>query len=207
MSAARAGLPKARLEAVVDGITAFVLTVLVFDIVVPAAGHSKEELPALLRAQGPPFVTFLITAAVIATFWLGHAQQMNFVTRVDRTLVWINFGGLACVVLLPFTTSYLGRYLGQPLATSVYGLNVGLVGVAGLAQWRWAAARGKHLMRSDTPDDAVRDLTRRIVLALALTAVGVAISWWSGWAAMGFYALAFLPFATRGLHEDHLKHE
>ena len=195
----RSGLPKTRLEAVVDGITAFVLTVLVFDIQRPA----EASWQAVFDVRGSVF-TFLITAAVVATFWLGHAQQMNFITRIDRTLVWINFGGLAVVVLLPFTTAFLGSHLGERVPTALYGINVGLVGVAGLAQWRWAARR-EHLLRPGTPREAVRDLSWRIALALALTAVGVAIAAiWNGWAAMTFFAAAFLPFALRGLHDDHL---
>lgn len=199
-----AGLPKARLESVVDGITAFVLTVLVFDITVPRAGTPLSDLPAALRTQWQPLFTFLVTGAVIATFWLGHVQQMNFITRIDRTLVWINFAGLAFVVLLPFTTSLLGRFLGEGLPTAIYGANVAFIGVVGLLQWRWAA-RGRHLLRAETTDAAVRDLTWRIVIALAFTAVGIFVALWSAWASMVLYALAFIPFALRGVHDDHLR--
>ena len=200
-----AGLSKERLENVVDGITGFVLTVLVFDIVVPMAGLPHGDLQRELLEQRAPLLTFLITAAVIATFWLGHAQQMNFITRIDRTLAWINFSGLAVVVMLPFTTSLLGRYLGVRLPTAIYGVNVGLIGVVGLAQWRYAA-RHPHLMREGTPPEAVRDLTLRIFIGLGLTAAGILIAGWNAWVAMGFYALAFIPFATRGLHEEHLRY-
>ncbi|HUR68257.1 MAG TPA: TMEM175 family protein [Candidatus Thermoplasmatota archaeon] len=198
-----AGLTKERLENVVDGITGFVLTVLIFDIVVPEAGKPLEELPAMLLAQRQALFTFLVTAAVIATFWLGHAQQMNFITRLDRPLVWINFVGLTLVVLLPFTTSLLGRYLGAGLPTAIYGANVGLIGATGLAQWAWAT-RHPHLVRVGTPPEAVRDMTMRIGIGLAFTAVGITAAAWSAWASMFFYALAFLPFVLPGAYDDHL---
>jgi uncharacterized membrane protein len=201
-----AGLAKNRLEAVVDGVTGFVLTVLVFDIIVPPAGLDASALPGLLRLQLKPLFTFFVTGAVIGTFWLGHAHQMNFITRLDRTLVWTNFGGLALVALLPFTTSFLGRYLGDALPTAIYGANVALIGVAGLLQWRWAA-RNRHLLRPDTPPEVVRDLTMRIVAGVALAFAGVAVAFVQPWLAMGLYALAFLPFAVRGRVDDHLKHE
>lgn len=199
-----AGLSKDRLQNVVDGITGFVLTVLVFDVVVPPEGLAQADLAVALLAQREPLFTFLVTAAVIATFWLGHAQQMALITRIDRPLAWINFAGLAVVVVLPFTTSLLGRYLGSGLPTAIYGVNVGLIGVVGLAQWRWAA-RHPHLLREDVPREAVRNLTLRIALALTLTTIGIAVAFLNAWIAMAFYALAFIPFATRGLHEEHLR--
>src|SRR5207253_297200 len=55
-----AGLAKNRLEAVVDGVTGFVLTVLVFDIVVPARGLAPTALPTLLREQGEPLFAFFV---------------------------------------------------------------------------------------------------------------------------------------------------
>lgn len=201
-----AGLAKGRLEAVVDGITGFVLTVLVFDITVPMKDLAPATLPLLLWDQRGALFTFLITAAVIATFWLGHAHQMNFITRIDRTLVWTNFAGLALVVLLPFSTSLLGRYLGVPLPTAIYGANVACIGLSGLVQWSWAS-RGRHLLRADTPDVVVRDFTLRIFVGVALALVGVATAFWLPWLAMILYALAFVPFALRGRVDDHLKHE
>jgi uncharacterized membrane protein len=128
---------------------------------------------------------------------------MNFITRLDRPLIWINFAGLTVVVLLPFTTSLLGRYLGAGLPTAIYGANVALIGIAGLAQWWWAT-RSPHLLRGGTPPEAVRDMTRRIAIGLALTVVGIAAAAWSAWVSMGFYALAFIPFVLPGRYDEHL---
>src|SRR5438552_666043 len=200
-----AGLAKTRLETVVDGVTAFVLTVLVFDIKVPSKDLPVSALPGALLDLRQPVFTFLVTAAVIGTFWLGHAHQMNFITRIDRTLVWTNFAGLALVALLPFSTSLLGGRLGVPLPTAIYGANVALIGVAGLLQWRWAV-RNRHLLRDDTPPDALRHPTMRSLVGVGLAVVGVAVAFWQPWLAMGLYALAFVPFALRGRVDDHLLH-
>lgn len=198
----RPGLPKTRLEALVDGTAAIVLTLLILEVKVPHV--ALEELPHTLVEMRAEFAAFFVSVLVVGVFWLGHNQQMNFITHVDRTIVWLNVVGLGIVAFVPFTTALIGNYWGAALPTSLYGLNLAALGVLGYVQWAWAT-RGRHLVRADTPDETVRDVRLRIVVGTGLALAGAALAWWTTWASLVLYAAAFVPFAVRGKFDAHLR--
>lgn len=197
-----AGLPTTRLEALVDGTAAIVMTLLVLELRLPdvAAG---DELLAALRHLLPEVAAFAMSVAVIGVFWLGHAHQFNFIARVDRALVGVNVLGLGFAALVPFTTALLGRHWGDPLATALWGANVLALGLVGMLHW-WYASRRGHLAEH-APPEASRSIARRTVASTGIAALGVAVAWLSPAASVALYALAFLPWASRGTYEDHLR--
>jgi uncharacterized membrane protein len=203
MRAPESGLGKARLETLVDGTAAIVLTLLVLDVHVPRVDE-PAQLPAALWAMRTSVFTFFVSVLVVGTFWLGHAHQMNFVTRVDRTLAWINIVGLGIVAFIPFTTALLGQDLGWPLPTALYGANLAALGVVGWVHWRWATRRA-HVLRPGIPPEAVADVRRRIELGTATALAGIVVALIVPWLAMLLYAAAFVPFAVRGRFDDHLQ--
>ena len=105
-------ISKNRVEALVDGIYAFAMTLLVISLTVPVLSKSEAAatLTARVFAMHTEFFTFLIAFLVLASFWLVHHRHFHFVRTVNPTLVWINIYTLAFIVLMPFSTSISGDY-------------------------------------------------------------------------------------------------
>jgi len=104
-----AGLTKARIEALTDGIFATVMTVLVLglrppaiDLNTPGASLSNE-----LFRLAPNILTYALSFITLGLYWVGHHNQFHFVRRTDRTLLWINIVFLMSIGFVPFTTSLL----------------------------------------------------------------------------------------------------
>ena len=86
------GLEKNRLEALIDGVFAVALTLLVLDIKLPesSAPMSHDELVKSLLALSRHFVIYVISFVAIGMYWINHHVQFHFVARTTRGLIWIN---------------------------------------------------------------------------------------------------------------------
>ena len=85
------GFEKNRLEALIDGVFAVVLTLLVLDLKLPenVAFASNDDLWQHLLGLERHFVIYVVSFVVIAMYWINHQVQFHFVVRTDRTLIWI----------------------------------------------------------------------------------------------------------------------
>jgi len=78
--------PKARIEALTDGIFAVAMTILILDVRLPEDFHPADS-NALLHAVGdlwPKFVPYVISFFVLGNSWLASIQLRSgeeFVTR------------------------------------------------------------------------------------------------------------------------------
>ena len=117
------GLEKHRLEALVDGIFAVSLTLLVLDIKLPddAIAATNDELIDLLVGLERHFVIYVISFIVIGMQWINHHIQFHFVRCTDRRLIWINMLYLLLVSFLPFATDLIGDHKQLVLPCEVYG--------------------------------------------------------------------------------------
>ncbi len=125
------GLPKNRLETLIDGVFAIAMTILVLELRAPAtlgpAGLAGELLGLWSR-----FATFFISFIVLGVYWFANHQVFHFVLRVNRTLVWLNVLFLMGIALIPFAASLMGTYPQDPVALSLYGAVLGLLAALGL---------------------------------------------------------------------------
>ena len=104
--------PKARIEALTDGILAVAMTILILDVRLPDDFHPADG-SALLRTiedLWPKFVPYLISFFVLGNNWLTNILLKSgeeFVSRgyAARTLLY-----LFLATCLPFSTTVLGRF-------------------------------------------------------------------------------------------------
>lgn len=134
------GIPPARLNTLVDGIFAVVMTLLVFDLKVPeiAATQVQAELLPRLMELIPNLGTYFISFAVLGIFWVGHHNFFFYVKRVDRVMLWINILFLAIVALVPFSTGLLAKYGTNALVSALYGINFVVIGLILYGGWHYA---------------------------------------------------------------------
>src|SRR5438045_8938069 len=98
------GFEKNRIEALIDGIFAVALTLLVLDIKLPenVAYPTNEALWSRLVELQRHFAIYAISFIVIGIYWVAHHVQFHYVRYTDRRLIWINLLFLLLLSFLPF---------------------------------------------------------------------------------------------------------
>ncbi len=101
-----------RTIALSDGIFAFALTLLVLSISVPeiASGSSSSELWAALKSRDQELISYLISFAVIGSFWVRHHKFCGTLKAVDGPFLAINLVYLATIAFIPYPTQILGDF-------------------------------------------------------------------------------------------------
>ena len=166
--------PKARLEAITDGIFAVAMTLLVLDLkfqdrVSGDPARVFHDLLALL----PYIDDYAISFAVLCVFWIAHLRLIRRVREVDSTFVWLNLLFLLFTTFVPPLTSWVGHNGTEPAAAVVYGLNLALIMGAETLMWRRAC---RHLVNETVSDaDALwRSVRLRFIVSLAIIVTGIA---------------------------------
>jgi uncharacterized membrane protein len=145
-----------RTLAFTDGLFAIAATLLVVDLAVPVLHHesSVHELANKLNDEGPKFVSFFISFAVIGRYWIAHHTYVSALARVDRPLIGLNLLYLAFIAFLPFPTALLGEYFSNPLSVVIYAVNVAIVSGMEVVLFSWA--QNHDLLETKLPRDVYR---------------------------------------------------
>lgn len=165
-----------RIETLVDGVFAIVMTLLVFDIHVPLQAQVEQiGLASALSLLAPNLLSYVITFVILGVFWVGHHNQYFYIRRADRVLLWINILFMMCVALLPFSAGVFSRYGQQPEAIFVYNLNLILTGIMLFLHW-WYATRDSHLLNHVIEPHVRRIVYRRILTPPLLYLLAILVS-------------------------------
>jgi uncharacterized membrane protein len=122
-------LSKHRIEALVDGIFAVAMTLLVIELRLPEHFGSNAQLHEALFELMPNFGSWLVSFVVLGVFWMANHRIYSHVRHVDTPLIWWTLLMLGGASLLPFASAVNGRVASQ-LAQSVYS-GVMILTVAG----------------------------------------------------------------------------
>jgi uncharacterized membrane protein len=171
-----------RLLALTDGVVAIALTLLVLQLSVPV-DHALTKHPdsagALWTALDPDaseITSYLVSFLVIAQFWMVHHRVLRGMRGHSEGLAWRNFGFLLALTLMPFTSDLIGRYGTNPVAITLFGLN--LVAISITTQWIWLYAAHHNLIK-DAARSASDERTARVrvVFVLGIVAISLALAW------------------------------
>ena len=173
---------KARLEAFSDGVIAVAITLLVIDLRVPEPG-ADVSLAHQLGEQWPNFAAYVVSFLTIGVIWVNHHATLRRLRAVDRSVLFINIVLLMTIVLLPFTTALMARYLledtGHTLAAALYGGSLLLMSVVFYAMNWHLLTRRTHLLNDDVTPEYRRTLLRRNLIGVApyaLATLGALVS-------------------------------
>jgi uncharacterized membrane protein len=183
-----------RLLTLSDGVIAIALTLLVLQLRVPSLSEvadpdSAAGLAAQLGKGSAQLVSYGISFYVIAQFWMVHRQVFRLVGDHEEGLEWWNFAFLFTISVMPFTSSLLGAFVGNPLAVDIFAVNVLIASLA--TQAMIVVGRRKGLLVS-----AARARASRISAAVVpvVMAASIGLSWWSTSAAMySWILIAVVP--------------
>jgi uncharacterized membrane protein len=172
-----------------DAVMAIAITLLAIDIRVPEVdpGAAAQQLPTLLSAMQPRFMTFFISFVVISVYWLSHHRHFRYIKRYDTRLILLNLLFLFFIVLMPFLASLLGQYVFVPIALIAYTLALAALGLSMALMW-WYATSGHRLVDPDLSPDLIRRLSiglfmEPIMFVVAvpfayISSTAVIIVWW-----------------------------
>jgi uncharacterized membrane protein len=163
-------LEKNRLESLTDGIFAFSMTLLVTSMILPRSALITQTSGAALTDMLPDFYHYIIAFFVLAAFWMSHHEQFSRVRYLDRFFLSLNIIGLFFVTLVPFSTSFIGDYDNDLLATVVFETNLLILGLIFIIQWYYAT-RNHRLIAPDCPETLIR---KRLIHGLILPVVSLA---------------------------------
>jgi len=186
----------ARLLTLSDNVVAIALTLLVFQLKVPATAlvadqDSAADLAAQLAKQADQLISYLVAFYVVAQFWLAHHRVFRRATGHHEGLAWWNFAFLFTITAMPFTSSLLGSYGDNPLAVDIFAVNVLLASLATQATLLFGQRRDV-LTEPAGPAEARARAARVTVIVTAL-AISVALAWVNTSAAK--YCWLLIPLA------------
>jgi uncharacterized membrane protein len=171
-----------RLLALTDGVVAIALTLLVLQLQVPVSDTLKanpNSAGALWRALDPDaseLTSYLVSFLVIAQFWMVHHRVLRGMRGHSEGLAWRNFSFLLALTLMPFTSDLIGRYGTNPVAITLFGIN--LVAISLSTQWIYLYAAHHDLLtdvkRSKRDERTAR---LRVGLVLGIVALSVILAW------------------------------
>jgi len=168
------GLATNRLEALVDGVFAVVMTLLVLDIKVPHPANPADLLQDLSKLRST-LLSYALSFVIAGVYWVGHHNQFAYIRRTNRPLLWINILFLMCVAFIPFSAALLAAYPGQRIAVIIYGANLIVVGLVLYLHW-WYATTSHRLVDADLDPHVVRLATTRILMAPVIYVVAIGLS-------------------------------
>ena len=173
-----------RLLALTDGVVAIALTLLVLQLQVPVTGalqKNPDSALALWRAldpDGSELTSYLVSFLVIAQFWMVHHRVLRGMRGHSEGLAWRNFSFLLALTLMPFTSDLIGRYGTNPLAITLFGLN--LVAISLSTQWIFLYAAHHNLIKDEARSASDERTARvRVTLVLGIVAVSMLLAWWA----------------------------
>jgi len=172
--------PKARLEALHDGIFSVAMTLLVLDVRLPEDFHPADgdELLRGLFNLWPKFLPYVLSFGVLGLRWLASVQIRSRAEAFDREYAnwWLFY--LLLITFVPFSTIAVGRY--AHLAPAIW-LYAGHILLIALISMRMVALtpdldRGDHLRRRAM---SAAFLAASALLAIALSFVSTKIALWA----------------------------
>lgn len=173
VSTAQPQLSKHRIEALVDGIFAVAMTLLVIELRIPEQAHHAGEagLRGALLHLLPVMISWVISFFVLANFWIANHRLYSFVRHVDQPLLWLTMLGLSGAALLPFASAVNNEFASLTGQLVYSGVMV-LLGVATLLQARYIYRHPELCGHQLTPASYAAVLARGLgLLLIALSAI------------------------------------
>jgi uncharacterized membrane protein len=188
-----------RLEAFSDGVIAIAATLLVLELHVPEPG---QDIWAAVAHQLPSLAAYAVSFLTILILWVNHHTLFHTVTRVDRTLLFLNGLLLLGISFISYPTAVLGRALQTGdyarSAAALYALVFGLTSGCFSLLWLYLCAH-PHLLAPRARDHATAAL-RRSAVGPGLYLASLAVALLNAPAALALAALVAGYFALSPGH-------
>ncbi|GAA4164992.1 hypothetical protein GCM10022286_27530 [Gryllotalpicola daejeonensis] len=185
--------PTRRLEALIDGVFAIVMTIIVIEIELPK--HAGDDLLSALGGNVPTLLGYALVFITLGTVWFGNRTQNDFARYADHPFVWLNLLMLMLVAFVPYTANMLAHYPTERVAVVTYGVHLTAIAAVHGSLWWYLTAHPWLLYAGLT--DSYRSRSRLPAFTLAIsfaiaTLVGLALPI----AGLVAYLLVPVPFVS-----------
>jgi len=165
-----------RLTLFSDAIFAFAMTLLAVNIRVPEIAQDllSSQLNVELANLAPKFIGYGLSFLISASYWVFYHRIFAHIRRYDLTLIWLNIVFLFFVVLIPFPSDLIGRFVQQQVSVVIYSAMMAATGFALGLIWLYASRHGRLIDESLSPAAinrlSVRTLTMPCVFVVSIPA-------------------------------------
>ena len=172
---------KGRLEALTDGVFAIIMTILVFNVVVPElilfteGDFASERLSAKFADLWPDFLAYVISFSTLGAFWVAHHRVFRWILYVNRPLIWINISFLMVIGLVPFSTTLLTQYMHSQNSIFVFSFNAILAGLLIYAIYYYVK-RNTELVDKSVQALIEKSSSRRVLATVLTYSVSIIFS-------------------------------
>jgi uncharacterized membrane protein len=141
--------PKARLDALHDGIFSVAMTLLVLDVRLPDEFHPRDssELVTAVVNLWPKFLPYLLSFTVLGLRWLASIEIRSRAEYYNRAYVnsWLFY--LLLITCVPFSTIVVGRYGSLAPALWLYAGHLLLIALVSMRMMKLTPdlEQGAHL--------------------------------------------------------------
>ncbi len=185
-----------RLDQLSDGIFAIVMTILVFEIRIPATplfGYmDNATLLFMLRSLLPVFLTYVLSFALLFTYWRAHHFFVSIYAKtIDSMLTNINALFFMLISLIPFSASILGAFSQSETAIIIFGVHIILIGLT-LYWMRRYVLYSPHIKNPEITKREIRGSTIRTMMPVVFAILAVAISFWDTKFSLILFTLAVI---------------
>ncbi|MGB3300407.1 MAG: TMEM175 family protein [Phormidesmis sp.] len=163
-----------RLNTLIDGIFAIVLTLLVLDIKVPELA-SEAALAEQLVDLWPQFFSYGLSFIILGLFWLGHQLASRCLCASDDIHIWLSLLFMMFIALVPFSSSLLGAYNNSRVAVVVYSSNIFAASLLRYVHWRYVSSHNR-LIDKRLSAGLVAAVSRAFLSTPLLCLVAIALS-------------------------------
>jgi uncharacterized membrane protein len=169
-----------RTEALTDSTFAVAMTLLIFDVRLPAPKIHTLGYDLWFNTW-PHYLGYAISFLVIGMIWMSHHTIFRLVRAIDHRVMVLNLVLLGLVVFIPFPTQILALYISQgtasqkELAVAFYGLSLAVATL--LLAVLWHSICRRNLVQPWVTEPEMRRVKRRYYLTpvLYLAATGLAL--------------------------------
>jgi uncharacterized membrane protein len=155
-----------RILGLTDGVFAFVVTLLVLDLVTPSlsSGATSADLWEALASEWVRFLDYGISFIIAGAWWSAHHRIFGHIRKTNGTLQWLNLFFLLWITLLPFFTRVFSENSAIQLGYVLYALDQAAAGFTTALLW-WYASRNHRLIDKNLDEWTIR--SRLLASALA----------------------------------------
>lgn len=171
----------ARLDQLSDGIFAIVMTIMVFEIKVPAVWGPIDNMGLWLAIKQllPVFLSYVLSFALLFTYWRAHHFLVSvYAKTIDSMLTNINALFFMLISLVPFSAGLLGSYSRNELSVIIFGIHIILTGLT-LYWMRRYVLYSRHIVNPEITRREIRGSTIRILVPVFFALVAIPLSFFS----------------------------
>lgn len=158
--------PFHRLGALIDGVFAIVMTILVLDIKAPQDINlfKSFSLQTFLTGHFQDIVIYMVVFIVLSYLWIIHHSEAHFIKFTNYTHLWLTFFYLMFIALVPFSSALVNKFPKHESAGIFLSGNMFMIGILNYMSWAYVAKHRSLLEPTLTEAQIIREKKKLIVM-------------------------------------------